>query len=162
MPSSPSPPAWAPKPTASFVASSHGPPVRGLMPKAITEQTSPPEHAGTRSGMPSASALSMTSPPSRPVHSVNVGIGGTACITDPSLVTMRSGRKLPAVTGQSGVVNALNTRQLNASVIPRGRLIGPLTSSALSVQSTIISSSVTVTVTAIFTGRSRSMPSWST
>ena len=102
IPSSPSPPAWAPKPTASFVASSHGSPVRGLIPNAITEQTSPPEHAGTRSGIPSASALSITSPPSSPVHSVKVGIGGTACITEPSAVMMRSGRKLPAVTGAVG------------------------------------------------------------
>ncbi len=107
IPSSPSPPACAPNPTASFVASSQGSPVRGFTPRPIIEQTSPPEQAGTRSGIPCASALRITSPPIRPVHSVNVGCGGTACMTEPGSVTIRSARKLPATTGVSGVVRDL-------------------------------------------------------
>ncbi len=162
MPSSPSPPACPPNPTASLVASSHASPVRGLTPSPIIEHTSPPEQAGTRSGMPWASAFSTTSPPSSPVHSVNVGIGGTACITDPGSVTTRSGRKLPATTGVSGVVSALKTRLQNASVWPTGRLIGPLTSRSLPVQSITISSSPMVTVTFILIRRSVSTPSLST
>ena len=68
--------------------------------------------------MPWASALVMTSPASSPVHSVNVGCGGTACIRLPSGAMTRSGRKLPAVAGVSGVVSALKMRLQSASVVP--------------------------------------------
>jgi hypothetical protein len=74
MPSSPSPPACAPKPTASLVASSHGPPLRGLMPTAVTEQTSPPEQAGTRSGMPLAVVVDRLHRLAHGVHSETWGV----------------------------------------------------------------------------------------
>ena len=54
--------------------------------------------------MPWASALVMTSPARRPVHSVKVGAGATACMMLPSGAMTRRGRKLPAVAGVSGVV----------------------------------------------------------
>ncbi len=162
IPSSPSPRACPPNPTASLVASSHASPLRGLTPRPIIELTSPPEHAGTRSGMPCASAFSTTSPPSSPVHRVKVGMGGTACITDPGSVTTRIGRKFPATTEVSGVVSALKMRLQKASVWPTGRLMGPFTSRSLPVQSMTISSSVIVTVTCILIKRSRSTPSLST
>ena len=161
MPSSPSPPEWPPKPTASLVASSQASPFRGFTPRPIIELTSPPEQAGTASGMPWASALSTTSPASSPVHSVNVGIGGSACITDPGSVTTLSGAKLPATTGVSGVVSDLKMRLQTASVWPTGRLIGPFTPVALPVQSTMNSSSVIVTVAFSLTMVSSSMPSLS-
>ena len=112
--------------------------------------------------MPLASAFNTTSPASRPVHKVKVGIGGTACITDPGSVMTLSGAKFPATTGLSGVVSDLNTRLQSASVLPRGRLMGPTTSRALPVQSMIISLSVMVTATFSSTSSSNEMPSLST
>ena len=149
IPSSPSPPAWAPKPTASLVASSQNAPLRGLTPRAMTSQMSPPVQAGTKSGMPWARALVTTSGARIPVHSVNVGCGGTACTRDPGVVRISRLRKLPAQMGLSGVVMALNDSRDAAIVRPTGTLIGPAAALSVAVQSMIIRSSSTVTVTVI-------------
>ncbi len=159
IPSSPSPPLWAPKPTASLVASSHAAPVRGLTPSAITSQTSPPEQAGTTSGNPWASALVTTSAASSPGHKVKVGIGGTASMSDPLVVKISKFRKFPAQIGLSGVVNALKARREAAFVIPSGILMGPTAGLSVALQSMIIRSSSTVTVTVISINSSRVIPS---
>ena len=161
IPSSPSPPACPPKPTASFVASNQNWLVRGLTPSAIMSHTSPPVHAGTTFGMPCESALVTTSGASNPVHKVNVGIGGSACSNVPGLVLISKFRKFPAQINESGVVNDLKAKREAAIVPPTGKLIGPLAIVSVAVQSMTILSPSTVTEQVMAILVSRSIPSLS-
>src|SRR5215470_4488182 len=157
MPFSPSPLACPPNPTPSFVASIHIFPFRGLTPTPIIEQTSPPEHAGTTSGIPCDRALVTTSVASNAGQRVKVAAGGTACISVPGGASTRKGRKFPSLAGESGVVIALKISPATPSVQPNGMLIGPRVAGEEPLKSTTISSSEIVTVALIFTNVSLSM-----
>ena len=114
-----------------------------------------------RSGIPCASALVTTSGAKRPVQSVKVGMGGTACMRLPSLALTSRLRKLPAQIGVSGVVTALKASRDAAIVMPIGTLMGPWAALSVAVQSMTIESPLMVTVTVSST-RSSVIPSEST
>ena len=115
------------------------------------------------SGIPSANAFIIDLDREQPVQSVNVGAGGTACMTQPGGASMRSGRKLPPFAGVSGRGQRLEDEAPMPIVQPMGMLIGPFGRGAL------IRSKSTIDLVVghrdrawILTSLSRSMPSSST
>ena len=125
----------------------------------MTLKMSPPEHAGKTSGIPCANAFITTSTASSAVQSVNVGAGGTACITQPGRRLDAKRTEVPALAGVSGVVSALKTSAPIPIVQPIGMLIGPSVAGCEPAKSMTTSSSVTVDRHLDLDQRVRSMPS---
>src|SRR4030043_210813 len=156
---SPSDEKSAPFPMAALERVAQCPPVFGATPKNPMPQTSPPELAGTLSGRTLYNALLISSSivdatlPQR-----KQGAVGPALYTQPLGAITVTGLLEPSLAGSSGLVNAFTAILAEDRVVPHKPFMGALCSGSEPVKSMVILLPLTVTITLIFIGLSRSMP----